>query len=68
MNVTRPTRSTTTNVLESAWKALKASILYYQGRPVGTIAARDPSIATVNYDQCFVRDFIPSALYYSCRC
>lgn len=49
---------------EQAWEALEASIIYYQGRPVGTIAARDPDSAALNYDQCFIRDFISSALLF----
>lgn len=52
---------------QSAWQALKASILNYRGRPVGTIAARDSSTDALNYDQCFVRDFVPSALAFLIR-
>ena len=43
---------------------LERSILYYRGKPIGTIAARDPTIASLNYDQCFIRDFVPSALVF----
>lgn len=68
MDVTRSTSATATTLLEqSAWQALEASILYYQGRPVGTIAARDSSVDALNYDQCFVRDFVPSALAFLTR-
>ncbi|MGJ3251162.1 MAG: glycoside hydrolase 100 family protein [Elainellaceae cyanobacterium] len=49
---------------EHAWDALEQSIIYYQGRPVGTIAARDPDIVALNYDQCFVRDFISSGFLF----
>ena len=60
--------STGTNPLEqAAWQALEASILYYQERPVGTIAASDSRVEALNYDQCFVRDFIPSALAFLMR-
>src|SRR4028118_1288111 len=60
--------STATNPLEqAAWQALEASILYYQERPVGTIAANDSRVEALNYDQCFVRDFIPSALAFLMR-
>jgi glycogen debranching enzyme len=52
---------------QKAWQALEASILYYQGHPVGTIAAHDTSVDTLNYDQCFVRDFVPSALVFLIR-
>lgn len=49
---------------EQAWELLENSIMYYRGRPVGTIAARDPDIPALNYDQCFVRDFISNALIF----
>lgn len=69
MDVTsRPTSVTATDALEQvAWQELEASILYYQGRPIGTIAARDSSVDALNYDQCFVRDFVPSALAFLMR-
>lgn len=50
--------------VEEAWKLLEDSIVYYRGRPVGTVAARDPSVEALNYDQCFVRDFVSSALVF----
>ncbi|NDJ19963.1 glycoside hydrolase 100 family protein [Myxacorys almedinensis] len=40
------------------------AIFYYRGKPVGTVAAQDPSIDALNYDQCFIRDFVPSALVF----
>ena len=49
---------------EQAWQLLEQSIMYYQDRPVGTIAAQDPDIPSLNYDQCFVRDFVSSALLF----
>jgi len=49
---------------EQAWELLEKSIMYYRGRPVGTIAARDPDIPALNYDQCFVRDFVSSGLLF----
>ncbi|KAM3093660.1 glycoside hydrolase 100 family protein [Phormidesmis sp. 146-12] len=52
------------SIEEQAWQALEESIVYYQGQPVGTIAALDPEIAALNYDQCFIRDFISSALLF----
>jgi Alkaline and neutral invertase len=54
----------TKGVEEEAWSALEKSILYYQGRPVGTVAAYDESIEALNYDQVFVRDFVSSALLF----
>ncbi len=51
-------------LVEEARKVLEASIVYYRGRPVGTVAASDPEVMALNYDQCFVRDFVPSALAF----
>ncbi len=51
-------------LIEEAQKALEDAILYYRGQPVGTVAARDPNADTLNYDQCFVRDFVSSALFF----
>lgn len=47
-----------------AWAALEKSIIYYQGRPIGTVAAYDDSTEALNYDQVFVRDFVSSALLF----
>ncbi|WP_199295992.1 glycoside hydrolase 100 family protein [Trichocoleus sp. FACHB-591] len=56
------------SVLEKqAWEALEQSIIYYQDRPVGTVAARDPELTALNYDQCFIRDFVSSALVFLIR-
>ncbi|NEP55972.1 MAG: alkaline invertase [Symploca sp. SIO2G7] len=52
------------NLFAKAWKALKDSVIYYQGRPVGTVAAHDPDVEALNYDHCFVRDFISSAFVF----
>ncbi|TAE56401.1 MAG: alkaline invertase [Nostocales cyanobacterium] len=54
----------TENIDKEAWECLENSILYYQGRPVGTLAAYDPSVEALNYDQCFIRDFVSSALIF----
>lgn len=51
-------------LIEEAQKALEDAILYYRGQPVGTVAARDPTSEALNYDQCFVRDFVSSALFF----
>lgn len=53
-----------TPLIKEAWELLEDSIVYYRGRPVGTVAARDPYVEALNYDQCFVRDFVPSALLF----
>jgi hypothetical protein len=36
---------------DAAWEALKKSIVYYNGQPIGTVAAIDKSQAELNYDQ-----------------
>lgn len=50
-----------------ALQHLEASLIFYQDQAVGTIAAKDPETAALNYDQCFVRDFVPSALVFLIR-
>jgi hypothetical protein len=47
-----------------AWELLEKSIIYFEGEPIGTIAASDPDIAALNYDQCFIRDFVSSAILF----
>ena len=49
---------------QEAWQLLEESIIYYQGRPIGTLAAQDPELEALNYDQCFIRDFVPCALVF----
>lgn len=50
---------------DEAWNLLRASMVYYCGNPVGTIAANDPSDSnTLNYDQVFIRDFVPSGIAF----
>lgn len=55
---------TTTTLFTGAWQLLDRSIVYVGDRPVGTVAACDPSMEALNYDQCFVRDFVSSALLF----
>lgn len=52
------------NPIDEAWQALEKSVIYYRGRPIGTVAATDPSVEALNYDQCFIRDFVSSALVF----
>ncbi|KAF8401273.1 hypothetical protein HHK36_012206 [Tetracentron sinense] len=50
---------------KEAWKLLHDSIVNYCGSPVGTVAANDPADKQpLNYDQVFIRDFVPSALAF----
>ncbi|GAB1545252.1 glycoside hydrolase 100 family protein [Scytonema sp. NUACC21] len=52
------------DIQAEAWKLLEQSVIYYHGRPIGTVAAIDPGLDALNYDQCFVRDFVLSALAF----
>ncbi|XP_043709881.1 alkaline/neutral invertase A, mitochondrial-like [Telopea speciosissima] len=48
-----------------AWNLLRNSVVDYCGSPVGTVAANNPADKQpLNYDQVFIRDFIPSALAF----
>lgn len=50
---------------KEAWELLRSSIVNYCGKPVGTVAAIDPNDKDLlNYDQVFIRDFVPSALAF----
>ncbi|KAH9768934.1 Alkaline/neutral invertase E [Citrus sinensis] len=50
---------------DEAWNLLRDSMVYYCGSPIGTIAANDPTSSNVlNYDQVFIRDFIPSGIAF----
>uniref|UniRef100_A0AAU8GSA3 Alkaline/neutral invertase n=1 Tax=Anoectochilus roxburghii TaxID=569774 RepID=A0AAU8GSA3_9ASPA len=52
-------------MVAEAWEALRRSLVYFRGQPLGTIAAVDhASEEVLNYDQVFVRDFVPSALAF----
>ncbi|MFS7924681.1 putative six-hairpin glycosidase superfamily, glycosyl hydrolase family 100 [Helianthus anomalus] len=56
---------TETEVEKEAWRLLRDSVVTYCGNPVGTLAACDPGDKTpLNYDQVFIRDFVPSALAF----
>jgi Alkaline and neutral invertase len=52
------------NIITEARQILEESIIYYYDRPVGTLAARDSEVEALNYDQCFIRDFVPAALVF----
>ena len=50
---------------ESARALLNAAIIEYRGEPIGTVAAMDPGgLVADNYQDCFVRDFVVSALVF----
>jgi len=53
------------NILKSAYQLLEKSIVYYHGKPIGTVAAvGGEELAAPNYSECFIRDFVPSALVF----
>ncbi|XP_010276558.1 PREDICTED: alkaline/neutral invertase A, mitochondrial-like [Nelumbo nucifera] len=55
----------TSEIEKEAWKLMQNAVVYYCGRPVGTVAANDPTDEQpINYDQVFIRDFVPSALAF----
>lgn len=47
-----------------AREQLSKAILHHHGRPIGTVAARDPHADRINYHHVFVRDFYVSALAF----
>ncbi|XP_047340005.1 alkaline/neutral invertase C, mitochondrial-like [Impatiens glandulifera] len=51
---------------KEAWKLLRNAVVTYCGNPVGTVAAASDSAdkQPLNYDQVFIRDFIPSAVAF----
>ncbi|KAL3538306.1 hypothetical protein ACH5RR_001672 [Cinchona calisaya] len=52
-------------VEKAAWRLLENAVVSYCGSPVGTRAANDPNDKLpLNYDQVFIRDFVPSALAF----
>jgi len=56
---------TTTLAMNAAYEILEQSIMYHNGNPIGTCAAlQSPRLAAENYNECFVRDFVPSALVF----
>ena len=53
------------DIEKEAWRLLREAVVTYCGSPVGTMAANDPADKQpLNYDQVFIRDFIPSALAF----
>ncbi|MGF1676471.1 MAG: glycoside hydrolase 100 family protein [Rivularia sp. (in: cyanobacteria)] len=52
------------DLIAEAWGLISKSIIYYHGRPVGTVAALETGSEALNYDQCFVRDFVLSAMAF----
>lgn len=55
------------DMLEAAWSIVQESIVTLDGRPVGTMAARDGTQGDPNYHQVFARDFAVSAVVFLMR-
>lgn len=55
-----------TPALDAAYRLLDHAIMKHNGTPIGTFAAipADNTLAADNYSECFVRDFVPSALVF----
>lgn len=50
---------------KEAWRLLRNAVVTYCGSPLGTLAANDPNDKVpLNYDQVFIRDFVPSAFAF----
>lgn len=61
----RRRRGAAVAVEDQGWELLRESVVQYCGSPVGTIAACDPDDPTpLNYDQVFIRDFVPSGVAF----
>lgn len=55
----------TKTVIKAAYQILEQSIMYHEDKPIGTVAAlSSPDLAAANYEECFIRDFVPSALVF----
>jgi hypothetical protein len=55
-----------TDAIASAYELLERSVMHFNADPVGTVAAVacPDEVAAANYHDCFIRDFIPSALVF----
>jgi len=59
------TTNQSTLAIDEAYEVLDRSIMMHNGKPIGTVAAlHSTNLAADNYSDCFVRDFIPSALVF----
>ncbi|KAG0500999.1 hypothetical protein HPP92_001071 [Vanilla planifolia] len=53
-----------TETEKEAWSLLRRAVVSYCSGPVGTVAAHDSMEVALNYDQIFIRDFVPSAIAF----
>ena len=51
-------------LFSKARQVLQSAVAEYNGKPVGTVAARGPGAASLNYDRVFPRDFAVSAFAF----
>jgi hypothetical protein len=51
-------------ILNEAWKYLDDATVYFQGRPIGTVASLDTEMSSLNYNHVFTRDFFVSAMAF----
>ncbi|XP_057962618.1 alkaline/neutral invertase A, mitochondrial [Malania oleifera] len=60
-----PKRREESKIEKEAWRLVQGAVVNYCGSPVGTVAANDPcDKQPLNYDQVFIRDFVPSGLAF----
>ena len=52
------------SIINSAYAVLNDAIINHNGQPIGTVAACDKTLSASNYNECFIRDFFPSALVF----
>jgi hypothetical protein len=45
-------------MIADAWEALRRSLVYFRTKPVGTIAAMDPTEESLNYNQVSFNGFV----------
>ncbi|KAM7279407.1 hypothetical protein ACFE04_006541 [Oxalis oulophora] len=65
LNKTKGVEREVPEIEKQAWDLLQKAVVNYCGNPVGTIAACDPANnQPLNYDQVFIRDFVPSAIAF----
>lgn len=65
LNENVETEREASKIEREAWKLLRDAVVSYCGNPVGTVAANNPADKQpLNYDQVFIRDFVPSALAF----
>lgn len=57
-------KSKQSKAIQAAYKLLRKSIITCNGEPVGTVAAVAKDLPAANYGECFIRDFMPSALVF----